>query len=134
MKEGTRIASHANTCFEPTPTMLNMGAAAASLPFCATTSAWTCDQPPRVCIAKGIASRRPDIVTASSNILTKAEDISQPAVQYTIDNVPTMTQPSHLGMPATVLRIHEIAMICAARIARAPHQKRIEIRAFTALP
>ena len=33
MNEGTRNAIHANSCFEPTPTILNMGPAAASLPL-----------------------------------------------------------------------------------------------------
>src|SRR5579871_3314408 len=111
--------------------MLNIDSAAA--PFCAATSSCTCDQPPRVCSAKGAASSNPDIVTASSNIFTNADDISPPAVQYTIATTPPITHPSHLGIPATVSRIHAIAIICPARIDNAPNQNSTAITAFTAL-
>src|SRR5579871_67772 len=133
MNDGTRIAIHAKICFEPAPTILNIESAAAP-PFCAATSSCTCDQPPSVCSAKGTASSRPDIVTANSNIFTNADDISPPAVQYTIATAPPITQPSHLGMPATVSRIQAIAIICPARIDSAPNQNSTAITAFTALP
>src|SRR5947209_20530183 len=102
MNDGTRMATHARTCLAPAPVMLNRAFVLSTLAVLASTRSCICCHPPSACTANGTASRRPDIVTASSNIFTNEEDIIPPAVQYTMATAPPIRQPSHLGIAATV--------------------------------